>query len=477
MWATGEGPLYRQLATAVARAIDRGDLQPGTPLPPERTLAESLAVSRTTLVSALDDLKRDGWLKSRRGSGTWVSGAALGKAESRAATLARTGAMRPFTRGQGVPIDLTFDAPPPLPIVREALAGLARVPLDDLTPSHGYVPAGTAELREAIAGRLTAERVPTTADEVLVTTGAQQALSLLAAYYVRPGDAVAVEDPGFPNAFDVFRAAGAELLPLPLDGEGLSVDALEDVCAARPPRLVYATPTYQSPTGMVMGAGRRRRLARIAERYRVTIVEDTALADIPLTSEPPPPAVAHYALDAPVLLVGSMSKLFWGGLRVGWVRAPRPLIRELVRLKLMADIATPIPSQLIATALMARTEEARVLRRAQYGPRLEQLTETLADRIPDWSWTAPAGGFTLWARLPDGADARVFAAAALRNGVSIAPGTRLSPEERHGDCVRLAFMLEPDTLTRGVERLAETWERVREAPGSRAAEPAPTVFV
>lgn len=206
-------------------------------------------------------------------------------------------------------------------------------------------------------------------------------------------------------------------------------------------------------------------------------MEDTALADIPLTAEPPPPAVAHYGPDAPVLLVGSMSKLFWGGLRVGWVRGPRPLVRQLVRLKLMADIATPLPSQLIATALMARTEEARELRRAQYGPRLESLTEDLADRLPDWSWTAPAGGFTLWARLPHGADARAFAAAALRNGVSIAPGTRLSPEERHGDCVRLAFMLDPGTLTRGVERLAETWERVREAPGARAAESASSVFV
>lgn len=477
IWASGEGPLYRQLTSALTRAIERGDLSPGTLLPAERTLAASLAVSRTTLVSALDELKEDGLLDSRRGSGTWVSGAALGEQESRPAALARTGAMRPFTRGSRALIDLTFDAPPPLPIVCDALSGLAHLALDELNPPHGYVPAGTAELREAIAGSLTVERLLTSADEVLVTTGAQQALSLLAASYVRGGDSVAVEDPGFPNAFDVFRAAGADLAPLPLDREGLDLDALEDLCAARPPRLVYVTPTHQSPTGAVLGAGRRRRLARIAERYRVTIVEDTALADIPLCDEPPPPAVAHYLPDSPVLLIGSMSKLFWGGLRVGWIRAPKPVIRQLIRLKLMADIATPIPSQLMATALLPRTGEARDLRRAQYVPRLKRLSQALDEHLPEWSWTAPVGGFTLWARLPDGADARAFAAAALRDGVAIAPGPRLSAEERHGDCVRLAFMLDPDGLERGVELLAETWARWRATSRARAEEPAPPVFV
>ena len=239
VWTTGDGPLYRQLATALARAIDRGELDPGTVLPPERILAKSLAVSRTTLVAALDELKQGGRLESRQGSGTWVSGRPPGTDEPRAVELARSGAMRPFTREGGTPIDLTFDAPPPLPIVGEALAGLARVPLEDLTPAHGYVPAGAADLREVIAERLSGEGVPTAADEVLVTTGAQQALSLLAASFVRPGDSVAVEDPGFPNAFDVFRAAGADLVPVPVDEEGLSLDALEEMCAARPPRLVY----------------------------------------------------------------------------------------------------------------------------------------------------------------------------------------------------------------------------------------------
>ncbi len=476
-WAAGRGPLYRQLADALARSIERGDLQPGTVLPAERTLAESLAVSRTTLVSALDELKRRGWLESRRGSATWVSGVAAGEPESRAAMLARDGAMRPFARGRGAHIDLTFDAPPPLPMVSEALTGLSRLSLEDLTPAHGYVPAGTPELRSAIARRLAGEGVPTTADQVLVTTGAQQALSLLAAYYLRAGDAVALEDPGFPNAFDVFRAAGAELLALPVDGEGVSVDALEEMCAARPPRLVYITPTHQSPTGTVLAASRRRQLARVAERYRVPILEDTALADIPLGDEPAPPAVAHHRPDGPILLIGSMSKLFWGGLRVGWVRAPRAVIRQLVRLKLMADIATPLLSQLVATALIERTEEARGLRRAQYGPRLERLTQVLTERLPDWSWIPPAGGFTLWARLPAGSDATAFAAAALRNGVAVVPGPRLSTEERHRDCLRLAFMLDSEKLSQGVERLARLWERVGDSPAARPEDPAPTVFV
>lgn len=458
VWATGEGPLYRQLAAALAWAIERGDLKPGAVLPPERTLAESLAVSRTTLGAALDELKRSGWLESRRGSGTWVSGAPAADPDSRPLALARGGAMRPFTDVRRAPIDLTLDAPPALPMVSEALTGLARLSLDELTPAHGYVPAGTPKLRQLIARRLTTEGVPTDESQILVTTGAQQALSLVAAYYLRPGDAVAVEDPGFPNAFDTFRAAGGELLSVPVDEQGLNLDVLEELCAARPPRLVYVTPTHQSPTGVVLGVGRRRRLARIAERFRVPVLEDTALADVPLGEEPAPPPVAHYLPDGPVLLIGSVSKLFWGGLRVGWIRAPRAMLRNLVRLKLMADIGTPLISQLVAEALIERTEEARALRRERFRPRRDALTEALRRLLPDWSFSEPAGGFTLWARLPGGADARSFASLAARRGVAIAPGPRLSPEERHTDCIRLAFMLQPEEIVEGVERLAAAWE-------------------
>jgi DNA-binding transcriptional MocR family regulator len=354
--------------------------------------------------------------------------------------------------------------------------GLAHVAIEKIDPPHGYSPAGTPELRQAIAARLTREGVPTAPEEVLVTTGAQQALSLIAGGYLRPGDAVVVEDPGFPNAFDTFRAAGGELLPVSVDSEGIDLDALEELCAARPPRLVYVTATHQSPTGAVLGNGRRYRLARIAERYRITVVEDTALAEIGLADKPPPPHVARFAPDAPILLIGSMSKLFWGGLRVGWIRAARPTIHKLMRLKLMADIGTPLVSQLLAAPLIARTEEARGMRHAQYAPRLERLAQALRELVPDWSWSRPAGGFTLWARLPD-ADASAYAALALRHGVAIAPGPRLSPEGRHADCVRIAFMLDPPLLEEGVERLASAWADYRRDGESRRAAGRERVFV
>jgi DNA-binding transcriptional MocR family regulator len=476
VWATGDGPLYLQLASALARAIQRGDLKHGTVLPPERPLAESLAVSRTTLCAALDELKRSGWLDSRRGSGTWVSGAPSTDTDSRALALARTGAMRPFTDVRRAPVDLTLDAPPALPLVREALAGLARLSLADLAPAHGYVAVGTPELRSAIAKRLTEEGVQTDETQVLVTTGAQQALSLLAAYYLRPGDPVAVEDPGFPNAFDVFRAAGAELVRVPVDEQGVDVDVLEKLCAARPARFVYVTPTHQSPTGAVLGAGRRRRLARIAERFRIPVLEDTALADIPLGDGPRPPHVAHYLPDGQVVVIGSMSKLFWGGLRIGWIRAPIGMLRNLVRLKLMADISTPLISQLLATALLEHTEHARALRREQYLPRRDALTAALRRLLPEWTFTEPAGGFTLWAQMPAGADSQAFASVAARHGVAIAPGRRLSPEERHTDCVRLSFMLEPGALVEGVEHLASAWDAWSEREQPRPVDMPRAVF-
>jgi DNA-binding transcriptional MocR family regulator len=459
-WVTGDGPLYRRLAAALTRSIERGQLAAGERLPPERSLAKALAVSRTTVVKAFGLLREGGLVESRQGSATTVRGAAASGRWNRSSseqmtTLFGRGGRRDAAREHD-PIDLSLAPTAPLPMVEEELRALVDVDLSALTARPGYSPAGLGALRRAVAERLVAAGVPTTAEEVIVTTGAQQAFSLLAALYLRPRDLVAVEEPTHPGALDVFRAAGVELHAIPTDDDGLRVDLLEKLAAARPPRLVYVIPTFSTPAGTVLSVERRHRLARLAARYLIPVVEDAAPADLALDAIAALPPVAHFGTEGPVLLVGSMSKLFWPGLRVGWVRAPRPVIAQLVRLKATADLGTPLLDQMLATRLLARWKEAQVARRAQYRPGRDHLTAALAAVLPSWRWRVPGGGFTLWVQLPHG-DARPFAAVAARQGVTVAPGPLFSANEEQTDRLLLEYTLEPRILDEAVDRLARAW--------------------
>src|SRR5204863_9300296 len=188
-------------------------------------------------------------------------------------------------------------------------------------------------------------------------------------------------------------------------------------------RLVYLTPTFQNPTGATLPDGARREIARLAGDAHVTIVEDESLVDIALAA-PPPPSLAALAPRAPVVSIGSLSKLCWGGLRVGWVRAPEPVIARLASLKIAADLGSSMLSQVVAVRLLERADEVRRLRRVQVAQQRDALAAALAKHLPDWAWTRPEGGLSIWARLPHG-DASEFAQVALRHGVSLLPGAAL----------------------------------------------------
>ena len=200
----------------------------------------------------------------------------------------------------------------------EDLAAYARTAI-------GYEAVGHVPLRAAIADHLTRRwRLPTTQDEVIVTTGAQQAIGLATALYARPGEVVAVEDPTYLTAIDVFTAAGVRLLPVPIGVQGVRPERLRDAILEASPRFAYLMPTYQNPTGVVMPERERRETAYLAQELQVPIVEDLTVADLFL-DEPPPPPIGAFQGEVPVLTIGSLSKVLWGGLRVGWIRAPAPV--------------------------------------------------------------------------------------------------------------------------------------------------------
>jgi DNA-binding transcriptional MocR family regulator len=461
-WSSRPGPLYRRLADALRAAIERGEIEVGRRLPPERMLARQLAVSRTTVVQAYDLLRGEEWLESRQGSGTWVSrapSATAGLGEWKPAGA--TAMMKRDTIVAGLPprpgaIDLTCACLPPLPGLIEEVVADAGEALGEAARSHGYSALGLPALRRAIARHLEARGLPTTETQILVTSGAPQAIALAGALLLRRGETALVESPTFLGALDALGASGATLVPVEAGTDGLRPDALREALRVRTARLVYLTPTFHNPTGGTVPEGARREIARLAADAHLAILEDESLVDIALAATPPP-SLAALAPQAPVLSIGSLSKLCWGGLRIGWVRAPEPVITRLASLKVAADLGSSMLSQVIAVHLLERADEVRRRRRAQITTHRDTLAAALRQHVPDWSWTLPEGGLSMWVRLPHG-DASELAQVALRHGVSLLTGPSISADGGHAQHLRLVFVHEPDVIAEAVARLAQAWK-------------------
>jgi DNA-binding transcriptional MocR family regulator len=454
-WSAGAGPLYARLARALEAAVARGELPAGDVLPTERELARRLSVSRTTVVGAYGALKEAGLLGSRQGRGTWVAGPPEARPSPGLAFSAELyGGL--LGGGSGL-IELTAACPPPTSLVSEVLAGLSRAELAADLAGPGYLPAGTAAMRERVAERMTGDGLPTRVEQVLMTTGSHQGVGLAAALLGAPGASVLVEEATYPGALDILRGAGMRPIAVPLDAGGVVCEALEGLLDRVRPAFVYLVPVYQNPTGSVLSASRARRVAELSARYRVPVVEDLALRDLRLDERPLPSPVAAHGPDPGSVVLGTTSKVLWAGLRIGWMRAERPVVERLMRLKIVADMGSSVLSQTLAAALLPRIDEAVAERRAFLRERLAVLTGALGRRIPEWTWEAPRGGCTLWVRMPGG-DARAFRQVAQRYGVNVVPGQVLSAEGRHEDRLRIPFVHEPPVIEEAVRRLAAAWE-------------------
>jgi DNA-binding transcriptional MocR family regulator len=452
-WAVGTDPLFRLVARAISRAIEGGALAPGERLPAERALAAALSVSRGTAVAAYDLLVADGLVERIHGSGTFVIGAgSLGLPRGRegSALVAR---LVDRSAGASSVLDLSISVlrrPAGLPAVSVASTDLPAV-----EPDTGYSPWGLAGLRASVAGLVTGWGLPTVPEEIVITTGAQQAISAAAACWVRPGDAVLVEAPTYPGAVSAFVSAGARLVPVAVDGHGVRPDDLR-IALRQHPVLAYLQPTVHSPTGALLSAGRRAEIAELLVAARVPLVEDHALAGLTWSECPPPIAAA--APDHPIAVVGSLSKLFWGGLRVGFVRAPAPVALRVARVKATQDLGSSAISQLFGQRLLDHpdTPQFLVRRSADLRARYLALAGALRSEVPTWTWAEPEGGLSVWVRLPSPV-AEPFAQAALRDGVAVATAEALSPSGSHLDHLRLSFAGPEDELERAVDRLARTW--------------------
>jgi DNA-binding transcriptional MocR family regulator len=453
-WTSRGGPLYTRLADAIADCVAYGLLR-AQRLPAERELAEHLGVSRGTVIAAYDALRVRGLARSRRGSGTFLSASRPGAGTHEAPVFAKL--MDP----EQAPIDLSMAALRTPDVLADAKVSL----LDSLHlfPCHGYAPLGAHPLRAAIADHLSARRAgPTEPQQILVTAGGQGALSLIAAGLLRPGDRVLVEAPTYPGAIEAFSRAGARIEAVDRDHAGVLRDRLEHALDAGPARFLYLVPSCHNPTGTTMSEQRRHEILGVAKQRGLLTIEDTAMSE--LTDQPLPPDLSAIAPER-VISVGSLSKCYWAGLRVGWIRAAPEIVQRLGRLRAALDLGGPLLEQALALAIFSDFDRLTAPTRSAARERLALLVEQLRLHLPDWEFEEPRGGWSVWAAMPWG-NADHFAQLALRHGVAVATGGAMAPNDRFSGHVRLSAGAPPQHIVHGVQLLAQAWHQMA-AEGAR----------
>ncbi|MFI2505124.1 PLP-dependent aminotransferase family protein [Streptomyces sp. NPDC018972] len=318
---------------------------------------------------------------------------------------------------------------------------------------------GEPALRAALAARTAARSLPTTPDDLLVTTGSQQALSLLATMLLEPGDTVLVENPCYLAALQAFSLAGARVVAVPGDEHGLDPDALDATVARERPKLLYTVPTFQNPTGRTLPAARRAAVAEVAARRGLWIVEDDPYGELRYEGEHVPWIAAHPGAGDRTVLLGSFSKVMAPGLRLGWLRAPADLRRACAVAKQAADLHTPTVNQLAAARYLADNDLDAHVRRvaAVYAERRDAMLAGLPTALPDGStWTRPEGGMFLWARLPEPYDTTALLPDVVRHDVAYVPGAPFHAGEPDRATMRLCFVTQtPDEIAEGLRRLGE----------------------
>lgn len=476
-------PAYRQLLNHVARLVAEGSLAPGMRLPPTRQLAAALGVHRTTVVRAYRELCAQGVLASRPGSYTTVRrrwrDPAPGRRNpapdeaasvqsvapqhpSRAAGAAPPAASRLRAHGALARIDFATHIPDPTlephrdlrRAVKRVLAGSGVERLSQYGDAQGE-----PDLRLAIARRMARQGVAVAPDEILVTAGAQHALDLILRWRIAPGNAVAIESPGYGMALQLLRQHRARIVPVPMAAGGLDLARLERALAVHRPSLLYTMPNFHNPTGITTSAAHREALLALCERHRTRIVEDGFDEELDYAG---PAALPIKAIDlhGVVLYLGTLSKLVYPGLRIGWIAAARTAIAPLTALNHVTSLGGAVLNQAVAAQLLRSTAFDVHLRRVHrtYQRRLRAMFDGLASHLPRGvAWTRPAGGYLLWLTIPDAAAHEGAIVQRLaRAGVAVTPGAPLLARRSPHAHLRLSIAcVDEDAIAEGCRLLGE----------------------
>lgn len=466
------GSAFLRIARAIAGDIAAGRLKAGDPLPGTRTLARHAAVHRNTAIAAYDELRAQGWVEARPAGGTFVARDIPPTVVDAGRGAAHAAASGPAAKPAPALPDEPWFRPPPhgALVLASGMPDLRLVPTDLVARAYrramrlhgaevlGYGdPRGHPGLREALADMLAARRgLACGADDVLVTRGSQQALDLAARALLGPGEAVAVEDLGYRPAWDALALSGATLLPVPIDEQGMRVDALADLAeqAPEPLRAVYVTPHHQYPTTVGMAPGRRLALLDLARRKGFLILEDDYDNEFHYDGKPVLPLASR---DPTVVYVGTLSKILAPGLRIGFAVGPRDLINRMAEIRRLCDRQGDLALEAGIAQMVADGELQRHADRMRrvYRGRRDALCQALDDAFGErLRYQAPAGGMALWAEVRDGTDAAAWARRGVSCGVLFSPGARFSFGGTPPEAFRLGFApLDEGELREAVRRM------------------------
>lgn len=452
-WNNGDDAreLWRRLAEAIKDFIDQDQPPAGTRLPAERPLAAQLVVSRTTVVHAYAYLRDElRYVESLRGSGVRVCGS---DAATRSSSVSNDGRLATFTGSAREEVNLSSGALDGIPDVLEARAAVTDAELEPYLDGDGYWPSGIPSLRAAVAEYYRSLGLPTDIDQILITNGSQHALWLLTRQQCKPGTAVVVEDPTYRGALSIFAHHNLHRHAVSATEDGPRLSRLREITNRTRVRMVYLLPTAHNPLGYTMSETARENLARFAREKGLFLVDDGSTSET-LFDDRSPTSLARLLPTDQVATIGTVSKLFWGGLRVGWVRASRQRIKDLADIRAAMDFGGSVIDQLTAAKLLERIEEIRAERRAWLRQCYDDTDAILREFAPSWQWQRPSGGSTLWVRVP-GVDAGALRSLARSHNVVVTTGMECSPEDGHGDVLRIPFARPQEDLRCGIATLAK----------------------
>ncbi len=447
-------PAYQQIRDRVVQLVDSGALAPGDRLPPSRVLARTAGVHRTTVMRAYGELWALGYLESRPGSYSTVRrpgrlitakqpGAdslidweAVSRASVRRVTADAALLSSEHVAPAGIVNFARLSADPRLAPVDEIRRCFRSVLLESgrLLVDYGD-PAGYRPLRETLARRMRVHGVTVTAQEVLVTNGAQQGLDLALRLLTRPGDRILTESPSYASALSLFRLHELRVQGISMRPDGMDLDSLQSALKRARPALVYTIPNFQNPTGLTTTQAHRERLLAICESRGVPIVEDGFEEEMKYFGKAVLPIKSMDAHGV-VIYIGTLSKVVFPGLRIGWIAAPRTCVEQLAAIQRASCLSGNQLSQAAVERFYSTGAYEGYLRRthAIYRRRMQTMLKSLKQFAPRRvEWTEPDGGYTLWLRLNNGSDAEATVCEhLLQAGVKVAPGSSFFPQSPPG---------------------------------------------
>lgn len=477
-------PLYVQLRDQLRALVHSGELRSGDRIPASRELAGQLGVHRTTVANAYAELESEGLIQGHVGRGTFIRSNSIRQFSAPPRENGNGGAIRweslfadergddnlnrlmpPIPSGA---IAFTIARPPdeffPVEEFRRCCNAVMRGDLRRVLqfgPTDGHEP-----LKDALMAMLAAEGLQVRPEQLLVTNGGQQSIDLLCKTFLRPGDAVALENPAYPGAIAILAGARIRTLPVKVEpcasksGQtGLDLDSLQSVLMQNRVKFILLTPDFHNPTGTALALPERRRLLEIAAHYQVPVIEDIIYSRLRFRGNPVP---SLRALDRSgnVIQIDSFSKIAFPGLRVGWCIGPESVIERMRLLKQSADLHTGQLAQAMLAEFIGRGYLERHLARMRkvYKNRLEALENALEKHMPEeTSWTRPEGGMCLWLSLPLGFDAAEFLIHVRERGVLFVPGRYFYVQHPQPNTLRLGLSaVDEKRIERGIQILGDT---------------------